>query len=186
MSKRYLLISLIVIVLAVGTLFVMDRLPFCKCGVISVWSSDVTSNQQSQQLTDPYTVTHVLHGIGFYFLIWFVFRKKLTLGQRLVLAVGIESGWEVLENTSFIIDRYRAATISFDYYGDSIFTSVGDILAMMIGFWVAAKLPWWGGLAAFVLLDLALLFFIRDSLIVNIIMLIRPIDAIKQWQQQAN
>src|SRR3989338_8537159 len=169
MSKKYLLISLGVIALAAVVLLAMGRIPFCKCGIISIWSSDVTSNQQSQQLTDPYTVTHVLHGIGFYFLIWLVFRKKLSIGQKLVLAVVIESGWEILENTEFILDRYRAATISFDYWGDSVFNSVGDILAMMVGFWLAAKLPWWGGLLAFILLDLSLMYFIRDSLVINII-----------------
>src|SRR3990167_9837543 len=100
MSKKYLLICLGIIVLAAVVLLAMGRIPFCKCGIISIWSSDVTSNQQSQQLTDPYTVTHVLHGIGFYFLIWLVFRRKLTLGQSFVLAVAIESGWEVLENTN--------------------------------------------------------------------------------------
>lgn len=182
MTLRYLLICLVLICIAIAILFGMGRIPFCKCGIITAWSSDVTSNQQSQQFADPYTFTHVLHGIGFYFLIWLVFGRRLTIGQRLVLAVGIESAWEVLENTEFILNRYRAATISFDYWGDSIFNSVGDILAMMIGFWLAAKLPWWGSLAAFVLIDSLLLFFIRDSLVVNIIMLIHPIDAIKQWQ----
>lgn len=179
---KHLLISLLIITIAAVMLFAMGRIPFCKCGIISIWSSDVTSNQQSQQLTDPYSFTHVLHGIGFYFLIWLVFRNRLTLGQRLILAVTIESGWEILENTEWVLGRYRAATISYDYWGDSVFNSVGDILAMMVGFWLAAKLPWWGSVAAFVLIDSALLFFIRDSLIVNIIMLIYPVEAIKNWQ----
>ncbi|OGE76260.1 MAG: hypothetical protein A3C85_00270 [Candidatus Doudnabacteria bacterium RIFCSPHIGHO2_02_FULL_48_21] len=182
MSKKYLLICLGIIVLAAVVLLAMGRIPFCKCGVISVWSSDVTSNQQSQQLTDPYTLTHVLHGIAFYLFIWLFFGRRLTLGQRLILAVALESGWEILENTEFILNRYRAATISYDYWGDSVLNSVGDIFAMMIGFWMSAKLPWWGSLIAFIALDSLLLFFIRDSLIVNVIMLIRPIDAIKEWQ----
>ena len=183
MTGRYILISLLIILVAVAVLLGMGRIPFCKCGIISLWSSDVTSNQQSQQLTDPYTFTRVLHGIGFYFLIWLVFGSKLTIGQRLILAVAVESGWEILENTEFILNRYRAATISYDYWGDSVFNSVGDIFAMMIGFWLAAKLPWWGSVIAFIAIDSLLLFFIRDSLVINIIMLIRPIEAIKQWQQ---
>ena len=181
-NRKHLIVSLLIVVLAAVVLLGMGRIPFCKCGIISLWSSDVTSSQQSQQFADPYTFTHVLHGIAFYFLIWLIFGRKLTLGQRLILAVAVEGGWEILENTEFILNRYRAATISYDYWGDSVFNSVGDILAMMVGFWLAAKLPWWGSVIAFILIDSLLLFFIRDSLIVNIIMLIRPIEAIKDWQ----
>src|SRR3989344_8829931 len=180
--RKYLLISFLIIAVAAAVLLAMDRIPFCKCGIIAFWSSDVTSNQQSQQFTDPYTFTHVLHGIGLYFLVWLLWGRKLTIGQRLILAVALESGWEILENTEVILNRYRAATISYDYWGDSVLNSVGDIFAMMIGFWMSAKLPWWGRLIAFIALDSLLLFFIRDSLIVNVIMLIRPIDAIKEWQ----
>jgi len=169
-------------VVGVVILLAMGRIPFCKCGVITAWSSDVMSNQQSQQFADPYTFTHVLHGIGFYFLLWFMFGRKLTVGRRLVLAVALETGWEILENTDYIINRYREATISLDYYGDSIFNSVGDILAMMLGFVFAYKLPPWASLGLFIAIDGLLLFFIRDSLLVNIIMLIRPIEAIKNWQ----
>lgn len=168
---------------AAGILLAMGRIPFCECGVISLWSSDVTSNQQSQQFTDPYSFTHVLHGLAFYLLVW-IFGRRYPVGARLLAAVVLESGWEVLENTEWVLDRYRAATISYDYWGDSVFNSVGDIIAMILGFWLAAKLPWWGGLLAFILLDLSLMYFIRDSLVINIIMLIHPIDAIKQWQAE--
>ena len=182
MTKKHLFIALIIIVAAAVVLIAMGRIPFCKCGIIAFWSSDVSSNQQSQQFTDPYTFTHVLHGIGLYFLVWLLWGRKLTIGQRLILAVALESGWEILENTEFILNRYRAATISFDYWGDSVFNSVGDIIAMMIGFWLTAKIPWWGSLIAFIVIDCLLLFFIRDSLIINIIMLIHPVEAIKTWQ----
>jgi len=182
MTKKHLFIALIIIVAAAVVLIAMGRIPFCKCGIIAFWSSDVSSNQQSQQFTDPYTFTHVLHGIGLYFLVWLLFGRRLTFGQRLILAVALESGWEILENTEFILNRYRAATISFDYWGDSVFNSVGDIIAMLIGFWFTAKLPWWGSLIAFIVIDSLLLFFIRDSLIINIIMLIHPVEAIKTWQ----
>ena len=183
MTKKHFFFAMLVIALGVIILFAMGRIPFCKCGVIGAWSSDVMSSQQSQQFADPYTFTHVLHGIGFYFLLWFVFGRKLTVGQRLVLAVALESGWEILENTDYVINRYREATISLDYYGDSIFNSVGDILAMMLGFLLAYKLPAWVSLVLFIAIDALLLFFIRDSLIVNIIMLIHPVEAIKGWQQ---
>ena len=181
MRAKHFFISLGIITVAALVLLGMGRIPFCKCGTIAIWSSDVTSNQQSQQLADPYSFTHILHGLGFYLLTWLV-AKRWPVGARLLLAVALESGWEILENTEFVLDRYRSHTLSYDYYGDSVFNSVGDILAMMAGFWLAAKLPWWGSVAAFILIDSALLFFIRDSLIVNIIMLIHPVEAIKNWQ----
>src|SRR5438876_3645824 len=99
----------------------MGRLPFCKCGTIRLWAGNIWSNENSQQFTDPYTFTHILHGVLIYFGLWLVAGKRLSIGARLVCAVALESGWEILENTNFIIDRYRAATISLDYYGDSIF-----------------------------------------------------------------
>ena len=160
----------------------MGRLPFCKCGIIRLWAGDIWSNENSQQLTDPYTFTHILHGAILYGLVWWVAGKRWPLGARLIAAVLLESGWEILENSSFIIERYRSATISLDYYGDSIFNSMGDICAMMTGFFLAYKLPVRVTILGAVLVDLALLLWIRDSLALNILMLIHPIAAIKSWQ----
>ena len=160
----------------------MGRLPFCKCGTIALWSGNIWSNQNSQQLLDPYSFTHVLHGVLFYGLIWLALGKRMPAGMRLLLAVFIESGWELLENSSFIIDRYRATTISLDYYGDSIFNSIGDILAMSLGFELARRLPTRVCVLGALVVDLFLLWWIRDNLTINIIMLIHPIEAIKHWQ----
>ncbi|MHB8653244.1 MAG: DUF2585 family protein [Terriglobia bacterium] len=160
----------------------MGRLPFCKCGTIRLWAGDIWSNENSQQFADPYSFTHILHGVIFYALIWIVAGKRLPVRVRLVAAVMLEAGWEMLENSSFIIERYRAATVSLGYYGDSIFNSMGDICFMMTGFALACKLPVRVTVIGAVLVDLALLFWIRDSLALNIIMLIHPIAAIKAWQ----
>jgi hypothetical protein len=165
-----------------GIEYSMGRLPFCKCGVIRLWSGNIWSSQNSQQLTDPYTFTHVLHGVLWYCLLWLVFRNRLPAGLRLVFAVAMESGWEILENSSFVIDRYRAATISLDYYGDSIFNSMGDILAMALGFELARRLPAVVTLTGVVATEIILLWWIRDNLTMNIIMLIHPVVAIRQWQ----
>ena len=182
MNKKYILIALGIILLTILILFSMGRIPFCKCDIISLWSSDVVSNQQSQQLADPYTFTHVIHGMAFYFLLWLVFGRKLSGVQRLLLAIGIEGAWEILENTDYVINRYREATISLDYYGDSIFNSVGDIIAMIIGYFMAWKLSTKVTIAAVIVIELLLLYFIRDNLTINIIMLVHPIEAIKHWQ----
>jgi hypothetical protein len=158
------------------------RLLFCKCGTIRLWAGDIWSNENSQQFADPYSFTHILHGVILYALVGSVAGKRLPVGARLVAAVMLEAGWEMLENSSFIIDRYRATTVSLGYYGDSVFNSMGDICFMMMGFALAYKLPVRVTVIGAVLVDLALLLLIRDSLALNIIMLIHPIAAIKTWQ----
>lgn len=180
--KTYALVIVLTIAVTAFIEWQMGRSFFCKCGVVSLWSGDIWSDQNSQQFADPYSFTHVLHGVAFYFLLWLVLGKRASPLTRLVIAVFLESGWELLENSSFIIDRYREGTISLDYYGDSIFNSVSDVFAMMAGFFIAWKLPWKLSVSFVILTELFLLFWIRDNLTLNIIMLIHPVDAIKVWQ----
>jgi len=184
-SVRWLTTTLAALAILAFTALVelrLGRLPFCKCGIIRLWSGDIWSNQASQQFTDPYTFTHIIHGVLWYMLVWWIAGKRLSTGARFLAAVLIESAWEIFENTDFVIQRYRTVTISLDYYGDSVFNSMGDIVAMMSGYFLAARLPVRVTIAAAVLLDLFLLFWYRDSLALNILMLIYPVDAIKNWQ----
>jgi hypothetical protein len=159
----------------------MGRVPWCTCGYIKLWHGVVYSSENSQHITDWYTFTHIVHGIGFYALLWLVARR-LPVRVRFVIAVLLEAGWEVLENTPMVINRYRAATIALDYYGDSVINSMSDIVAMMIGFWTAYRLPVLMTVAVVVGLEAGLAFFIRDNLALNILMLIHPIAAVKRWQ----
>ena len=159
----------------------MGRVWWCEAGDYSPWSWIVNSRHNSQHLLDPYSFTHILHGILEFWLIGLVFRM-LPLAWRFVVAIFIESSWEVVENTNYVINRYREATISLDYYGDSIANSLSDIVCCGIGCLIAYKIGRWWSLAVFVLMEVILLLWIRDSLLLNILMLLWPVDGVKQWQ----
>ena len=166
-------------------LWSMGRIWWCKQGDMAIFIKEVWgSSHTSQHLLDPYVFTHILHGVAFC-LILAALATKLAIEWRFVIAVLAEAGWELLENSSFIIEKYRANTASFDYFGDSIVNSIFDIVCCGLGFWVSYKLRFWWALALFLFTELVLLFWIHDSLILNIIMLIWPIDAVKHWQMGA-
>jgi hypothetical protein len=169
------------IALQAAVLFAMGRPPICTCGTVKLWHGVVQSSENSQHIFDWYSFTHVLHGFWLYFFGWFLLRKWPVVA-RLVLAVVLEAGWEILENTNFVIDRYRAATVSLDYYGDSIVNSVGDAVAMMAGFALARLFPLWASVSAVIVIEVGLIVLIRDNLFLNVLMLIYPIDGIRAWQ----
>lgn len=170
--------------LMVVLLYGQGRVWWCKFGDFAIYVNEAwNSSHTSQHLLDPYTFTHVLHGVLFFWIAGLVF-SKLSMWWRFFIAIFVEAGWEVLENTNYIIEKYRANTASLDYFGDSIWNSVGDVLACAVGFWVAVKVGWWRSLIFFALVELGLLIWIRDSLLLNILMLLFPMDSVKDWQMQ--
>lgn len=174
-----------ILVLLVATaviLLAMGRVPICTCGEIKLWTGDVISADNSQHLSDWYTPSHIIHGFLFYWL-FHVATPGLSTGWRAVGATVLEAAWEILENSPIIIDRYREATIAVGYTGDSVINSVADIGWMLVGFWLALRLP----VAVTVVLALAMeiiaAIVIRDNLTLNVLMLLWPLEAVRDWQQ---
>jgi hypothetical protein len=158
------------------------RVAWCACGSWVPWSFDVWSRHNSQHVVDPYSFTHVLHGILFYGALKLGLGRWVPTWARLVIAAAGEAVWEGVENSEFIIQKYREATISLDYFGDSVINSMADIGCCALGFVLASKLPWRGSVAWFVVTELVLAWWIRDGFVLNVLMLIHPIEAIKAWQ----
>jgi uncharacterized protein DUF2585 len=176
-------------ILAIAAAFVVSaiflrlegRLWICACGTIRAWSGQICSSDNSQHFLDPYSFTHLLHGFLFFWLIALLF-SRLRPGWQVVLAVFFEIAWELFENTNFIIERYRSETAALGYTGDTVVNSFGDTLCCLAGFLVARRLGWRRSLVVFAALELILILWIRDSLLLEILMLVVPIDAIKAWQ----
>ena len=179
----FLVAGILLVPLTALVEFSMHRLPISQSHRIFIWAR-ITSPELSQQIADAYSFSHLIHGLAFYAIFRFVTKRwgKSSLPLCFFLAMLTECGWEILENTPMIIERYRRSALAAGYYGDSILNSTCDILFAALGFDLAAKMPTWASIALLVLIELTLALAIRDNLALNIINLIHPFEFIKTWQ----
>jgi hypothetical protein len=157
------------------------RLWICSCGQLWLWAGDIWSANNSQHLFDPYSFTHLLHGLAFFWILaWLL--PQFNLSWRLFITIAVEATWEIIENAPFIINRYRETTLALGYNGDTVINSLADIWLCGVGFVLAQRLGWRRTLFLFSLTELILTLWIRDGLLLNVLMLLYPIDAIRTWQ----
>jgi len=179
--RRTAILALVILAIAAAILLAMGRNPICTCGTVDLWVGARDSPRTSQMLADWYSLSHIVHGLLFFALLWLLARR-LPVGARFLVALLIEASWEVVENTPMVIDRYRETTAALGYSGDSVLNSLSDILMMCVGFLIARRLPVWASVLLVVALEIVPLFVIRDNLTLNILNLLAPNAAIAAWQ----
>ncbi len=178
---RWLFLAGVILLVQGIALLWMGRVAICKCGTVKFWHGVVKSSENSQHLTDWYTFSHVLHGLIFYAALTFLLPRA-SWAAKLAAAIALEAGWEIIENTEMVINRYRTATISLDYFGDSVVNSLMDTVAMVVGFLTAKFLPVGASIGLGLAVETFMALMIRDNLLLNVVMLVWPMDAVARWQ----
>lgn len=179
-TRLWYLVTAAVVAATAFVLWAMGRALWCPCGYVDLWGT-IATPEANQQILDWYSPSHLLHGLLFYAALWLLARR-MDLGGRLVIATLVECAWEIIENTNAVIDRYREVTVSLDYTGDSVLNSLSDIAAMLVGFWLARRLPVWVSVVIVIGFEVLTAIVIRDGLALNIIMLLWPLEAVRVWQ----
>jgi hypothetical protein len=180
-NKNIIILFLGIVIVSFTIEYLMGRSLLGPDGHFGWWEPSVWSSENSQRVADAYTFSHIAHGLIFYWFLYMVARK-MPRKYRFIIAVLLEASWEIFENSPFIINRYRDATIAVGYVGDSILNSISDIFFAGLGFIFAMRMPPWVSVALLIFMEVGCLLWVRDNLTLNVIMLIYPFDAIKVWQ----
>lgn len=188
---KFVIICLIVVCALVASIeFYSGRSPLGPDGKFGWWDNDVWSSENSQRVADAYTFSHIIHGMFFYWILWLIAKKlpagKLPMKYRFLIALLLEAGWELLENSPLIINRYREATIALGYVGDSVLNSTSDVVMAGIGFVIARYSKVWITVAMIIVFELGCLLWVRDNLTLNVLMLVSPVESIKEWQSEGH
>ncbi len=182
--KKYRLVVFLTILILVTTgaiEFHTGRSLLGPDGAFGFWEGSVWSSENSQRVADAYSFSHIIHGVVFYAFLWWIARK-VPVKYRFILALLLEAGWEILENSPIIIDRYRSVTIALGYVGDSVLNSVSDVVMAGIGFLIARYAKIWVSVTLIIIMEVGCLIWIKDNLTLNIVMLVYPIESLKVWQ----
>ena len=179
--RATVVISWLILSLQAAILIVMGQPLTSASGTITFWNGVVQSSENSQQITDWYTFTHVIHGFLFYFLLAKL-APRMHPGTRFLYALGLEAIWEMAENTPWLIEHYRQQALALGYSGDSAINSLSDTLACSIGFLAAWYLPVIVTVLLAIGFEILLAVSIHDGLALNIINLIYPFEFIRVWQ----
>ena len=180
-DARPFLLSLLFLAATAAWLLLDGRQLLASSGRVLLWYDDPWGPEGSQHLFDWYSPSHLLHGLLFFGALWLVARR-LPLGWRFTIATAVECLWEIVENSDAVIERYRTATVSKDYLGDSVLNSVMDVACMAAGFWLAARLPVWASVLVVLGFEALTVWLIRDGLALNVLMLLWPVEAVRAWQ----
>lgn len=181
MNLKYISIITLLLLLQIVVLYIFGQLFICECGFVKIWEGVVLSVGNSQHIFDWYTFSHIIHGLIFYSILKLLFPRT-SLFYRLVIALGLEISWELLENTPWVIHHYREQALAVGYNGDSILNSLSDSFAMLFGFWIAYRIPVFMTLFLILLIELGVGYMIRDGLFLNILSLLYPFQCIADWQ----
>ncbi len=178
-GPRGRLLALAVGAALAGALRLQGRRWWCRCGRPAPWVSDARGPHNSRHLADPYTFTHVPHGLLLYALLR-TLRGRFSADSRFALAVVLEAGWEVFENTETVIRHYRRTTAAQGYVGDSVANSLGDVAAAAAGYEAASRLSPRGSAALFLGSEAAALAMCRDCFVLNVLTAVTPMKAVRR------
>ena len=181
-ARTFLFIALALLALQATVLSLMGQPLLALAAPFKLWAGNPLGPDNSQQLTDWYSFSHIIHGFIFYGLLKLL-APRLPFAARLLIAMGVEISWEFLENSPFVIEAYRKQALAAGYRGDSVINSLSDTAMMSLGFFLASRLPWWVVLLAAVVMEATTIILIRDGLILNILNFAVTWPALEHWQQ---